>query len=652
MFYKLAFNNIKKSYKDYLIYFVTLTMGITLFYLFNSIESQKVMLKLSDAKSNSLEIVFGAMNFISVFISLALAFLMLYANRFLIKRRKKELGIYLLLGMDRLKVSYLLVMETMIIGFVSLVIGIIAGVVGSHFFSLITARMFLVDVTELRFIFSPKAAAKTTMFFGIIFGLDILLNTWSISRLKLINLLYARRRNQELKITNPHWNRLIFLLSILVLLAAYYCITVNGMMSFDIYFKSSIILGIIGTLLFFMSLSGIMIRSIRLNKNMYYRDLNIFTLRQVGSKVNSTFVLMSVVSIMLLIAIGTFSTGMGMADVMGDSIDERLPFDDGMLIWHNYSTPMAFDVLIEEDYLTSVDYATLDIYESDVSFGTVLSMADPSYDVGEEIYYYTSMDLIGISDYNNMLALRDLEPLELSNEQFLITYNYDKVEERMKWLNDQSLTLDIGNTNLTLLGTEKITLYNEPMLANKGTIVVSDQVLETFGPSRHVINVNYQDGNSESVYDNFLAKEWSGMALNKEIILSEAIGIRTMLSYFAIYVGIVFIMSSVVILALQLLTEVSDNTERYQLLMKLGVDKGEIKKSLFIQISLYFMLPLMLGIIHSYVGLKVSTSVVMEVGQMDIYSNLMTTTVFVVAIYGAYFTTTYATMKAIVLGHK
>jgi putative ABC transport system permease protein len=124
MFYKLAVKNVTKSMKDYTVYFLTLMFGVCLFYMFNSIDSQTAMLKLSSSQQQAVKALTQIIGYVSVFISVVLGFLIVYANGFLMKRRKKELGVYMTLGMPKGKISIIIIVETLLIGLISLAVGL------------------------------------------------------------------------------------------------------------------------------------------------------------------------------------------------------------------------------------------------------------------------------------------------------------------------------------------------------------------------------------------------------------------------------------------------------------------------------------------------------------------------------------------------
>jgi len=641
MLFKLALNNIKKSYKDYLIYFLTIVIGIALFYMFNSMESQKAMLILDSIDLNSIEMLTGAMSYVSRFLSVVLAFLMVYANQFLIRRRQKELGIYMTLGMSRNKISFVLVLETLIIGFISLLIGIIVGIIGSHFLSIITARLFLVDLKEFRFIFSMSAFIKSVMAYGIIFTIMIVLNVLNIMKVKLIDLLYGKNRNQKLKLKNIKLSYVTFILSLLILFYAYMCITKNGMLQINLVFAQAIIFGIIGTLLFFMSLSTILITIVKRNKKIYYFQLNMFSLRQLNSKINTTYILMSIICIMLLIAIGTFSTGTGTAQAVSKNQLDSQPVDIS-LIQHISDVKSIREVDLPGVHDTFLNYYT------DVKVSDVIDENNFTNDFNFSKAVYTSMSL---EEFNESQVFLSREPIELNEDEVMIYYNMDMFEELYNEITDNQISLN-GN-HVTIKNIKKLSLVNYFNPNEFGVIVAHDEMLNKEQVSGYFRN-SYLDEKDEggyysAVFDN---NGYAYSFLSKRAIISESLSLSILVSYVSIYIGIVFIMSSVVMLALQQLSEASDNSKRYELLKKLGVEESQIKHSILVQISIYFMLPLLLAIVHSIVGINVSSQVVKIFGNLDILNNMLITAGFVLAIYGSYFMITYITIKSMVLNNK
>lgn len=225
MLFKMSVKNIRRSFKDYTIYFFTLILGVAVFYVFNALGSQTVMLKLSNTMYEILELMNRILSGVSVFVSCILGALILYASRFLIKRRKKEFGIYLTLGMSKYKISRILFMETLLIGLLSLAVGLAAGVLVSQCMSVVVANLFDADMTRFRFVFSGAACIKTCGYFAIMYVLVMIFNSFNISRCRLVELIQADRKNERVKMKNPWVCTVVFLVAAALLGTAYWMVT-------------------------------------------------------------------------------------------------------------------------------------------------------------------------------------------------------------------------------------------------------------------------------------------------------------------------------------------------------------------------------------------------------------------------------------------
>ncbi|MCK8058620.1 MULTISPECIES: ABC transporter permease [unclassified Fusibacter] len=654
MYFRLAVGNIRKSVKDYLIYFLTLTFGICLFYSFNSIGAQKAMLVLSDPQLESLSVINEVMNYFSGVISAVLVFLMVYANRFLIKRRKKELGIYMVLGMNRLSVSAILVLETVLIGFVSLVCGLVMGVVASHFLSIVTANLFKADLSSFQFIFSVPAFVKSIVFFSVIFILDIVLNTFTISRLKLIDLLYAKVRNDELRNKNLLFHSLVFLLSVIMIGVSYHLIMKNGMMSLDLEFQGSILFGSLGTVLFFKSFTSILILLLTKHGRVYYRGINMFTVKQIHAKLTGTYLLMALVCILMLIAIGTFSTGMGIAQVLEANLEESLPFDAGVDLWVQDDVPPDLvDIAVRSGF--SRDQISLErVYFTNMDLKSLVN-AEAYHGYSDDFLASIKLQAMSIDDYNDYLRLAGEPIVELKQDEAIVVYDVNKLKSFYDDLSRVGGKFDFGGMTLDLVDVKRQILSNRPVLTNTGTLIVNEGLLVDLELRAHFMNIDYRDMDQLEATKAFgkiissIERIYYAFGTLREDILLESVGIKTVVSYVGVYVGIIFMMSSAVMLALQQLTETSDNVERYLLLSKLGVSKKCLSSSIFNQIASYFMFPLALTVVHSIVGINVASNIVRMLGDLDIWLNLWITAGFTLAIFGSYFIITYISAKAVIM---
>ena len=202
MYFKLALKNVKKSFKDYAIYFFTLIVGVSIFYMLNSLDSQTIMLELSDTKHSMLNTMNEILSYISVFVAFILAFLIVYASRFLMKRRKKEFGIYMLLGMKKTKISMIILTETLFVGIISLGVGLLVGIGLSQLMSVFVANMFEANMTKFAFTFSKSALLKTLLYFIIIYLGVMIFNVISVNKCKLIDLINANKKTEKIKVKN------------------------------------------------------------------------------------------------------------------------------------------------------------------------------------------------------------------------------------------------------------------------------------------------------------------------------------------------------------------------------------------------------------------------------------------------------------------
>ncbi|MDE7137248.1 MAG: FtsX-like permease family protein, partial [Ruminococcus sp.] len=327
MLFKLSFSNIRKSFRDYAIYFFTLIIGVAVFYVFNAIGEQTAFLKVSQSTNDIIELLKNMLNGISVFVSVILGLLIVYASRFLMKRRNKEFALYLILGMGKGRISAILLIETIIIGLGSLGVGLLIGIGLSQLMSTLVANLFEADMTEYTFMVSSEAIIKTAIYFGIMYLVVMIFNSFMISKCKLINLLQSGKKSEKLKLKNPVLCVIIFIVSVCALGYAYY---VAGWKTNDMSTKKLvkiIAIGAVSTFLIFWSVSGMMLRVVMSMKKKYYKGLNSFTFRQISSKVNTTVASMSVICLMLFVTICTLSSAFSIRNSMNANLKEMCPAD-------------------------------------------------------------------------------------------------------------------------------------------------------------------------------------------------------------------------------------------------------------------------------------------------------------------------------------
>ena len=672
MLFKLSLKNIKKSFKDYAIYFLTLILGVAIFYVFNSMDSQQAMLDISSSTREIIKLMLSLLAGVSVFVSFILGFLIVYANNFLIKRRKKEFGVYMTLGMGKGKISKILFIETLIIGIISLIVGLIIGIFASQLMSVVVAKMFEADMTGYKFVFSQAAMVKTIIYFGIMYLLVMIFNTVTISNYNLIDLLTASKKNEKVKLKNKKLSVLMFLVSIGILALAYYKVTSDADILSGKQLLMAIALGVVGTFLFFLSLSCFLLKLIQSNKKIYLKDLNAFVLRQIDSKINTTVFSMTVICLMLFFTISILSSALSLNKSLRDNLTEVTPADISITksMDLNEGTKENIEnskISIEEDLKKS----SLDFNESFSDFSEITEYQAPNITLkttlGETVNEVLSQfqmlqvdsyeGIVKISDYNKIAKILKEKELTLKDNEYIVLCDYDN----MKVFRDKALEKE---TKININGKEYSPKYKECVKGfldissghtNIGVILVPDEAVEGLLRKTNHFTAIYKGNNDEEkqkIENKILALNLDDNNLNarSKISLYEAsVGLGAVVTFIGIYLGVIFLISSAAILALKELSESSDNIQRYEILRKIGTDEKIINKALFKQIGIFFIMPLMLAIVHSIFGIKFANIILEGISQTEgLLPSIIMTAIFILIIYGGYFIATYFQSKSII----
>lgn len=683
MLFKISLKNIRKSLKDYTVYFFTLILGVAIFYVFNAIDSQSVML---DVRANMMDIIKlmnDMLSGVSVFVSCILGFLIIYASRFLIKRRNKEFGIYLTLGMSKRKISVILFFETLLIGIVSLVAGLVIGTILSQFMSVIVANMFDADMTKFKFIFSMKACVKTLIYFAIMYVLVMIFNTFSISRCKLIDLLNAGKKTEKVTMKNPIICTIVFVIGVGILSYAYWMVT-RGVRTLNTFDKIGIpiALGCVATFLIFWSVSGFMIRIFTSIKSVYYKGVNSFVLRQFCSKINTTVFSTTVICIMLFITISVLSAALSMKDSLSKDLDSMCPVDVQLAKYsydamsEAYATSQNMNEkdreMLEDSKLSIIETLNnsgfdaqkyfKDVVEYNI-YNTGLTVKDTLGDINTDDYQFMAdaiMPVMTIGDYNSVARLYGNSTYELNDDEYIIVADY----KNMVMIRNQALKKGII---LSVNGKEYKPRYNEckdgfvkigVQNMNDGILVVPDNAVKPQQVRNMGLSADYRVDTKEERYsietqlDNLMKNisfKKSFISWNSRIDLAESsVGLGALVTFIALYLGIIFLISSAAILALRELSDSADNKERYGMLRKLGVDERMIDMALFKQIGIFFAFPLILALIHSVFGIKFINIILATMGMSSMAASIGLTLAFVAVIYGGYFLITYLCSRSII----
>lgn len=557
MLCKLAWGNVRRAGRDYLVYLLTLTLGVTVFYAFNTISMQ---VDIAGIDEKGLAQVMGSMlGDLTYFLAGVMAFLMVYANNFIMKRRKKEFGLYQVLGMGRGRVATIMALETVIVSVVAFVVGIVLGAGLSQLMTFFTASLFKTQIANFHFFFSVHAFNLTLACMLVMFVLTLLLNLRAVRRTKLIELMGAERRNESIKTRNPWIAIAIFAVGVVLVGVAYYRLLRDGfpltatdskLQEAMNQFGITTAMVTVGTFALFWGLSGMLIKLLQSLRGVYWRGLNMFTVRQLAAKVNTVCFSMGVIAMLLFLAITSVTCGMSIANVMNENLERYNPVDVSQT--YVYYTPDTFDYY--KEYVNPSDEAdrmvpadtTVDLYpawhgrdssaDNNDETGKKVDIADvagehvqidsylsypfgssnPSVTpsemckiMGEKLpkaFGGSNADTMGLfvtpaSQYNKLRQMMGEEPVHIGHDQYLLTCDIggELVDLYTKYMaGGHALTLGGHTLKPATDKSDEDTaaIANSAMGSNPGTVVVADELLSQLNlqPYSSSLLVNYKQG--------------------------------------------------------------------------------------------------------------------------------------------------------------
>ena len=692
---KIALGNVRKSLRDFSVFFITLVFGVCAFYAYASINDQTAVINLTELQSAAVSAVMRILSGVSVFVAVILGFLVVYANRFLVRRRKREFGIYLTLGMGRAQVAAIMVMETLAVGVAALVLGLVLGVLLSQVMMYVTANLFEATIPGFAFVFSPGAALSTLACFAAIFALSLLLNVREVSRYRLIDLINADKVSEKVKARSLPVSVVLFLVSLVLMGVAYRTLLENGVMS-DKFGQATALVSV-GTALFFFSVSGFLLRFLQGRPGVYLRGLNAFTLRQLNSRVNTAWVSITLVCAMLFVAICGVCTGFSVSRGISDALEKGSPYDAsinayprGLVIAGmddaDYDLPEVNEEAASDgfDMVTAMRRKVSD-WDDIVSATAQVNQYMPSGAQGgisqrwayETTSYATDATLdevlgqndsrfafVRVSQYNALRALLGEKPVELGRDECLVWSDFTPLDGFWEAFIDQHPGFEALGTTLHPRGMAHETLCNTSAASVTGVLVVPDEVLpDDLVPAMTSLDVTYSGSVDECEQrfqdaceaacgpaDSRGVEAWPVCFMEtRQVMADSTVGLTVVTIYLAIYIGLILLISCASVLSIQQLSAVADDVSRYRVLAELGAEPAQIRGALMVQVGVYFVFPLVVAVCHAACALTSINGLISLATGFDVSNALVATVCFVVALYGGYFLLTYQTSKAMVL---
>ena len=558
-----------------------------------------------------------------------------------------------------------------------LLAGILTGVITSQAVMVLLMRFFGVEGVSFQFVFSEEAFIWTFIYFFAIFVLLLLWNLIRSYRFSLINLLKMERKNEKIIDVGGWGNFFIFILACGLLYYAYTLIYDSMFLPNDPRFSKSILFGYIGNLLFFRSLAGALKIFGKSNKKHYYKGLNMFTYRQLGSNIRTAYFSMAQIAILLLIALGSLISGNVINTGLNQMKNANLPYDMTLEIFGLKTEDPEMDIgeLLKDNGLD------LERYTSDYNNYYVYYMGEP---VGEEVPFLNKLaeqsgggrymlmseqqgKIISYSSYRMLQEALGETPIEIDEGEVLILNNSTYIQELLDEHND-SMKATLYNKEYQIhKKAGKWNISSDVYAMDQIVFVLPDQELEGHSPYSLVFNMDYGEGYGPADFDirgediigqiqDILFAQIPGDVFHgkgffyqdKESQLQGMEHTSLMIIFVVAFLGLMFMIFSGAILAVQQLSRQTENRRRYKTLMILGADDRDMKRSMLLQHVLYFLIPMGLAIIHSIAGVRALYIAFFALGgeSFTIHASL-TMTVAVLGIYVLYMIMTYQSGKGI-----
>lgn len=674
MYAKLSLSNARRSIKDYVIYFVTLIICVSLFYAFMSLSSSHYELITED--SYNFEMLKNILKYTTYIITGLLIVLIGYVNKYMIKRRKREFATYILLGIPQRNVALMFFIETLVMDFVSIALGIF---LGTLFSQLVTALILM--TAEQKIIFSFKlyidTVVITLLFFTAMFCIIGLLNVRDLSKTKLIHMMNDEKKTEVQFKRGKVVYICAFIAGILLYILCGY--SVHRILQVvrnpelkqgnEMIYSGLAIAGfIIGTYALFYSFAYVLIVIKEKWIKLKYEYTNLFLIGAVVSKIKTAPMLMATISITFLGAALSFTLTLLLSQWSLGYLDNRIPFDTVVA--------SKLNIMNSTEDVSKIEYSDLVKYldREDYNFKDYCEVEQ--YYIYEKKLYNTDIKemplfAISLSDYNHLRKMLKLSEVKLDNNEF--TTQWIKLAED-NYINEymsKNSTLKINNKELKLSSKPYYKdsigeyIYNS---REGGLIVLPDEWCKdlTLAAKDFYANTDKKFSNDKLVkLENALIPDWftrnyssmlSGKksspliirlkAAEKNEVLNATLGMRII----GIYGGVVLLMISLTVLALQQLSDSIEHKGRFDALRKLGIDNKEICRLILKQISFYFTIPIIIAVLGFYIFFNAFASanrtlIDIYIGDKAFMFNISISLLLILIIYVCYFAATYYSFK-------
>lgn len=629
MFYELISRNSKRERKENGLFFSSLQVSIIAFYIILSLPHQDVMTFLAKMESDAVD---RLLALIPVFYGMTLFilfFLIYYASKFQLERRKHEFGVCLMMGMHRIKLFAMLLAEDFRNSIISLAIGLPIAVLLSELISLITARLVGLGIVGHQISFSMQAVAWTAVGFLLIKFVAFLILSGKISRQEIGSMLVETPDGVKKQMPVLIYAVAVFI-GIFCLVIAY-GMAIYGEAWFHIrQMGSTIVLGLFGTISFFWGLRFLIGFAVKSGKN--DRQLHVFNFRQIQETVIHRSSTLAICSLLILAALCCFGAGVAIACFYGESEQHVLDytFEDSE---NRHNTAVIREMLAAH----RLDTEFFDLF--DMKVGHIRTVKDPNYafqmdalmdalhemqpsedrdvllnNFGYENYPY----LISLSSYNQLLAAAGMPNLELGAEEAAVYMDIEfTTHERIRMLNNILETRPearLDQKTCYLTGTvQTMNLVTDRSITLSFALILPDEVFEYYTQGEYDVYLNgilaeqvTENASLMSAISDMNQKlDETGLTYESYLQnMGRQLFYMVAASYITIYLAIIFLIIANTIIGVQFLMGQQKSNRRYRTLIRLGAAYETLCKSAKKHINWYFGIPTFVAAFSSLFGVR------------------------------------------------
>jgi putative ABC transport system permease protein len=660
IYLNLAYRNLTRSLRDYAIYFFTVTLAVMIFYSFNSLKDLPVVVEVcrqADVNPGNIAIMLGVVSF---FVAFIVAALVLYSNNFIICRRKRELGTYLLLGMSQGTVARMLFIETLAVGLLACILGISMGILFSGGFSILLAILLQATLPAQLFSFSLYSTGLTAILFGLIFFGVGMMSSFMVSRYTLVSLLAVNRMNEGYKARN-RWGTAIFGFISLAILMYGYGIAFQAIASpkfspIDPVFLLVAALMIVGSFGFFYAGIGFVFDILRHLGQFRWRGLNTFTMQQIMKKVNSNTLVLTAANILLAMTITSIVFLVAFQAIFEQEKDEALPYAYAVLYLDPKNTG-GFDQAANANPQNPVlNKLAVTSYSTDVLSSTLILPEDRGKDVAVLASDDSPCSAVGLSEYNAVRQAKGLSAIQPGAGAVAVqTGNQDHtLSKKIQKAVDRELSVNLSGAAYPIK--QVISQSFVPALVSNSTclLVVPDAAAGGLGLKDATTALMYDYANGQDpIVEQSLKKEADrvddGHPMSRQEEAATLKMVQTFIMFPGLFIEVILLIACGSVLGLQQLVETVESVHHYQNLHNLGADDQQINRSIFQQVTFYFFIPVLLAILHSLVALSAFNKLVGSMVNIQPLGLLLTLGGLLL-IYVAYYIITWRNCVRMTLG--